>query len=123
MGHPLIFGRKTFESIGKPLAGRTTIVITRDKTWSSKGVVVTHSLEEALTKAGELDSEEIHIGGGAQLYKEALPRVDKLYLTRIDGEKEADTFFPAYEDAFRIVKEEEREWEGLSYSWVDLERS
>jgi dihydrofolate reductase len=127
LGHPVIMGRKTFESIvaqlGKPLPGRTNIVVTRDADWNYEGVVVAHSLEEALAKAKELDKEEIHIGGGADIYKQALPFVDKLYLTLIDDEKEADTFFPPYEHLFtKKLSEEVRELDGLRYRWVDLEK-
>jgi dihydrofolate reductase len=126
-GHPIILGRKTFESIigylGKPLPERPNIVVTRDPTWSYKGVVVARSLEEALAKAREFSPEEIHIGGGAQIYEQVLPQVDKLYLTLIDDSKDADSFFPPYEDQFtRKVFEEEREWNRLKYRWVDLER-
>jgi dihydrofolate reductase len=129
-GHPVIMGRKTFESIvgylGKPLPGRTNIVVTREKNYDISKypeVVVCHSLEEALEKAKALDAEEVHIGGGAQLYEQALPLVDKLYLTVIDDAKEADTFFPPYENDFKAVKEEKHEWDGLRYSWIDFERS
>ncbi len=127
LGHPVIMGRKTFESIvailGKPLPGRTNIVVTRDQDWSHEGVLVFHTLEEALAKARELDSEEIHIGGGAELYNQALPFVDRLYLTLIDDSKEADTFFPEYEKEFtKEISNEKRELDGLAYSWVTLER-
>jgi dihydrofolate reductase len=127
LGHPIVMGRKTFESIveilKKPLPGRTNIVVTRDPNWSYEGVVVAHSLEEALEKAKALDSEEIHIGGGAELYEQALPYVDRLYLTLIDDEKEADTFFPEYEHLFKKMNHHEhREHDGLTYRWVDLER-
>ena len=126
-GHPIILGRKTFESIlgylGKPLPERTNIVLTRDVSWSYPGVVVAHSLEEALAKARELNPTEIHIGGGAALYEQVLPQVDKLYLTLIDDEKEADSFFPPYEHLFtKKVREEKREHNGLIYTWIDLER-
>lgn len=127
-GHPLIMGRKTFESIlsyrGSPLPERTNIVITRDPDWKYKDVIVAHSLKEALEKAKEASgSEEIHIGGGAELYKEVLPLIDKLYLTLIDAEGEADTFFPPYEKEFtEKVFEEEHEWNGIKYRYVDLER-
>lgn len=126
-GHPIIMGRKTFESIvgylGKALPERTNIVITRDAAWDYPGVVVCHSLDEAIEKATELDSEEIHIGGGAQIYEQVLPRVDKLYLTFIDDTKDADSFFPLYEKEFtKKVFDEEHEWEGVKYRWVDLER-
>ena len=128
LGHPVIMGRKTFESIleylKKPLPGRTNIVITRDETYTAPGgVLVVHSLDEALARAGEIDHEEIHIGGGAQLYAEALPHVDRLELTLIDDEAEADSFFPEYEHLFtKKIKEEKGEHNGLIYSWVTLER-
>ncbi|TSC85545.1 MAG: dihydrofolate reductase [Parcubacteria group bacterium Gr01-1014_8] len=129
MGHPIILGRKTFGSIvraiGKPLPGRTNIVVTRDAKWSYDEVIVAKSLEEALEKAkGAPGSEEIIIGGGAQIYKQALPYTTRLYLTLIDDEGEADSFFPEYEDEFTIKLNEERhEWNGLKYVWVDLERT
>ena len=127
LGHPLIMGRKTFESIlsyrGAPLPDRTNIVITRHPNWKYEGVIVVHSIEEALAKARALDSVEIHIGGGAEIYKEALPFIDKLYLTLIDAEGDADTFFPPYEHLFtKKIFEEEHEWNGIKYKYVDLER-
>lgn len=132
-GHPLIMGRKTFESIlsyrGAPLPDRTNIVITRNNDLRSRyskypGVVVVGSLDEALEKAKDASgSEEIHIGGGAEIYKEALPKIDKLYLTLIDAEGDADTFFPPYEKEFtNKVFEESHEWNGIKYKYVDLER-
>src|SRR3989344_2291314 len=127
-GHALILGRKTFDSIlsyrGTPLPDRTNIVITRDTDWKSEGVTVVHSLAEAMEKAREIEKEEIHIGGGAEKYKKALPQIDKLYLTLIDAEGEADTFFPPYEDQFtKIVSQEDHEWNGIKYKYVDLERT
>lgn len=127
LGHPVIMGRKTFESIigilGKPLPGRTNIVVTRDIDWKFDGVLVFHSLEEALTKARELDKVEVHIGGGADLYKQALPYVDRLYLTLVDDTQDADTYFPEYDTEFtKKISEEAREHEGLKYTWVTLER-
>ena len=126
-GHPIIMGRKTFESIegyvGGPLPERTNIVITRNPDWVYDGVVVARSLEEAVETASEIDNEVIHIGGGADLYRQALPVIDKLYLTLIDAEAEADSFFPSYEKEFtKKVFEEECEWNGLKYKWIDLER-
>jgi len=135
LGHPIIFGRKTFESIisylGKALPGRTNIVVSRDKNLQKSlverglhDVVAVGSLEEALEVAKKYPgAEEIHIGGGAQMYEAALPHISKLYLTLVDDSKEADTFFPEYERLFRTKTfEEEREWNGLTYRWVDLER-
>lgn len=133
MGHPVIMGRKTFESIlhslGKPLPGRTNIIVTRDPTCISRlnldteGVVAAHSLEEAVEKAREIDQEEIFIIGGAQIYEQALPIIDRLYLTLIDDEKPGDAYFPAYEHLFtKKLAEEAGEHNGLKYKWVDLER-
>jgi dihydrofolate reductase len=128
LGHPIIMGRKTFESIvailGKPLPGRTNIVVTRDPAWHYEGVLAAHSLEEAIDRAKELDQEEIFIGGGGEIYKAALPYVDKLYLTLIEDEKEGDSYFPPYEDQFiKKVFDEGHEWGDIKYRWVDLERS
>jgi dihydrofolate reductase len=127
-GHPIIMGRKTFESIvgyiGGPLPNRVNIVLTRDLAWNYKGVLVAHSLEEAIEIAKtEPGAEEIHIGGGAELYTQALPIIDKLYLTLIDAEADADSFFPPYETEFtKKIFEESHEWNGLKYTWIDLER-
>ncbi|MDE2213138.1 MAG: dihydrofolate reductase [Patescibacteria group bacterium] len=127
LGHPIIMGRKTFESIAPylkgPLPGRTNIVLTRDPTWGYEGVFTCKSLEEALKKAGEFTNEEIFIGGGGELYTQALPYADKLYLTIVKDEKEGDAFFPPYERYFtKKVFEEEHEWNGVKYTWIDFER-
>ncbi|MFO1388521.1 dihydrofolate reductase [Cellvibrio sp.] len=101
LGKPVIMGRKTFESIGKPLPGRTNIVVTRQKNWSVAGVLVAKSVEEALEIAqqfrGEQSSlaEEVMVIGGAEIYRHALPIADRVYLTKIDIDVEgADAFFP-----------------------------
>jgi dihydrofolate reductase len=124
LGHPLIMGRKTFESIGRPLPGRTNIVITRNPTWSAEGVTVMHSFKEALEHAKTLDPEMVVIGGGTEIYVQALPYTTRLYLTLIDDSKEADSYFPAYETEFtkKVFEEKHTTPEGLSYAWVDLER-
>ncbi len=127
LGHPIIMGRKTFESIikilGKPLPGRTNIVITRNKEWKYEGILITHSFEEALEKAKEINPDKIFIGGGAQIYTLALPYVTNLYLTLIDDEKKSDSFFPPYEHIFtKKIFEELREHNGLKYTWLNLEK-
>ena len=122
MGHPIIMGRKTFESIGKPLPGRPNIIITRDKSFEAEGCLVTHSIEDALDEAKELDDDEVFIIGGGEIYKQALPQTDKLYLTLIHDEKEGDVFFPDYSEFTKETFCEEHEHEGLKYTWVDLER-
>lgn len=129
MGHPVIMGRKTFESIvsyiGKPLPGRTNIVVSRNAEYAYSDVIVASTLEDALENAHVLDTEEIHIGGGSEIYKQVLPYVDRLYLTLIHDEKEADSFFPEYETEFtKIISQEKNETpEGLVYEWVTLERA
>lgn len=92
---------------------------------ATDGVIIVGSLKEALEKAKAAPgSEEIHIGGGAEIYKEALPLINKLYLTLIDAEEpKADTFFPLYEHLFtKEVFEEKHEWNGIKYRYLDLER-
>ena len=128
LGHPVIMGRKTFDSIaaaiGGPLPGRTNIVVTRGSTalTTSDNVLRATSLEDALAQARAIDSEIFVIGGG-QLYAQALPQADRLYLTLIDDAREADTFFPTYEELFtKKVFEEDREWNELAYHWIDLEK-
>jgi dihydrofolate reductase len=120
-------GRKTFESIvailGKPLPGRQNIVVTRNADYLYEGVIVVSSLEDALTEAGKNDPEEIHIGGGAEIYKQALPFADELYVTFVDDEKDADTFFPEFEDEFKVSETHEpKVHNGLAYQWVDYVR-
>ncbi len=127
LGHPVIMGRKTFESIittlGKPLPDRQNIVVTRNPDFAYDGVTVASSLEEALAQAQAHNPTEIHIGGGAELYRQALPFVDKLFVTLVDDEPEADTFFPEFEHDFVIKKEHDvQEHNELKYQWVDYER-
>ena len=93
-GHYIIMGRKTFESFPKPLPNRTHIIITRQKEYLAEGCLVVHSLEEALEIAPQ--NEEIFIIGGAQIYKQALPFADKIDLTRVHIELDADAFFPEF---------------------------
>lgn len=107
MGHPLIMGRKTYESIGKPLPGRTMIVVSRTQT-EIPGCMVAPSIEAALEYAHGIEKEEIFIFGGAQIYAAALPYTDRLYLTCIDAEDaDADTFFPDYTEFSEVIKKEQ----------------
>jgi len=98
LGKPIIMGRKTYDSIGKPLPGRTNIVITRDPSWGAPGVKVTRSLEEAIELAQSqlvIDGvEEAIVIGGAQIYAQSLPIVDRLYLTQVEAAPEGDAWFP-----------------------------
>lgn len=123
MGHPMIMGRKTYESIGRPLPGRTSIVITRNGAWPAlEGVVVVGSLEEALEAARGLDDEVFVIGGG-QIYEQALPLADRIYLTRVDAEfPQADTVFPTIEGFGAFVPELSGEEENLAWEYGVIER-
>jgi dihydrofolate reductase len=96
LGHPMVMGRTTFESIGRPLPGRTTIVVTRQPDWSADGVETAASLDAALERAAELD-DEIFLVGGGQVYAEALERslVDVMSVTRVAQAPDGDTWFPA----------------------------
>ena len=105
MGHPILMGRKTFESIGKPLPGRTNIVITRQKDFACCGALTTGSLEEALRICEK--EAEVFVIGGAEIYKEALPLADRIYLTRIEQGFEGDTFLPEINPA--VWKETSRQ--------------
>jgi len=95
LGHVLVMGRRTFESIGRPLPGRTTVVVTRSPDWSpsTDDVLVANGLEEALERARSMD-EEVFVVGGGELYAAALPHADRLLLTFVDQEPEGDTTFP-----------------------------
>jgi dihydrofolate reductase len=93
MDSPIVMGRKTWESIGRPLPGRRNIVVTRDRGYTAAGVSVVRSLDDALSLAG--DAEQIFIIGGAQLYAAAMPRAHRVLLTEIDADFDGDTFMPA----------------------------
>lgn len=107
MGHPVLMGRKTYESIGKPLPGRTNIVMTRDEAWTAEGCIVVHSIEQAIAYVeNDCSEREIMVMGGAEIYNQALPQADKLYITKIDDSFEGDTHFPPItEEDWRLVYE------------------
>ena len=130
MGKPLIMGRKTFQSIGRPLPGRPNIVITRDRGYDAEGVWVVHSLEEALARGQALAAkdraEEIMVIGGAEIYNQALPMADRIYLTEVHLAPSGDAFFSLPDpQEWREASREERAATaegGVSYSLVVLER-
>ncbi|MCA9363747.1 dihydrofolate reductase [Candidatus Kaiserbacteria bacterium] len=122
-GHPIIMGQKTYESIGRPLPNRTNIVLTQDPDYRPEGCVMALSLEEALSKAQEVEDEEIFIFGGAYVYTQTIDMVDRLYLTRIhDTDPNADAFFPEYAAFTKVIAQELRDQDGLEYEWLTLER-
>jgi len=102
MGKPIVMGRKTFESIGRPLPGRLNIVVTRQHDWQHEGVKVVHSIDDALALAESYSiidgSEEVMVIGGAEIYQAALPKAQRLYMTHVDIDIEGDAFFPVIDD-------------------------
>jgi dihydrofolate reductase len=124
MGHHMIMGRKTFDSIGKPLPGRTTVVVTRNTDLSIAGCLIAHSLNEAIEAcAGD---EEIFIVGGAELYRQAVPVVDMLYITEIQQDVEGDAHFPEFDkSAWQEISREVRSQDTpqpLEYHFVTYRR-
>ena len=95
MGHPVIMGRRTHESIGKPLPGRLNIVVSANRGYQAPGCTVVHSMDEAYRAAGGAD--EVAIIGGSAIFEAALPTVDVIYLTEVDAEVEGDVFFPPFD--------------------------
>ncbi|NTU46025.1 dihydrofolate reductase [Candidatus Roizmanbacteria bacterium] len=122
-GHPVIMGRKTFDSIGRPLPNRLNIIVTRDTTIVAEGCTVVHSLEEAIFAAQQTETEEVFVIGGGSLYEQALPLAERLYITLVHTSFEADTFFPEYHSQFpKIIEQEEGQTEDVKYTFLVLEK-
>ena len=125
LNHPIIMGRKTYESIGRPLPGRTNIIITRNKDYQAdEQCVVVNDLDAAFEAARKVEGgEQIFIFGGAEIYTLALDKTDRLMLTLVDSDKPGSAKFPEYEDKFVVEKRyEPGGYNDLSYQWVDYVR-
>jgi dihydrofolate reductase len=126
IGHPIIMGRKSFISIGRPLPKRTNIIITRDPFFMASGCIVVHSLAEAIDVAKENGEEEIFIIGGGQIYEQAMPFLHKIYLTEVEVEVEGEIYFPEIDkDEWKEIARERHapdEKNEYAYSFVVLER-
>ncbi|RYZ42700.1 MAG: dihydrofolate reductase [Myxococcaceae bacterium] len=122
LGHTLVMGRKTYESIGRPLPGRATVVLTRQRDWAAPpGVQVAHAVDEALDKARA--DTEVFIAGGADLYEQTAHRWHRLYLTRIARDFPGDTFFPPVDlSTWRLVEEESHPEADLPFGFLTYER-
>jgi len=124
MGHHIVMGRRTWESISRLLPGRTSVIVTRQRDYSVPGAIVVHSLRDALA-AGAADGE-VFVIGGAELFREALPDADVLHLTVVDTEPEGDTYMPAIDfSAWRATKSERHaadERNPLAYDYTVYER-
>lgn len=125
-GHYVVMGRKTYESVDKPLPGRLNIIVTRQSDYYREACIVVHSLEEALALGRENGQQELFILGGAEIYRLGLEVADRIYLTEIHGEFEGDTFFPEIDQAiWKEVKRDDHEADEKNphpYSFVILER-
>jgi dihydrofolate reductase len=129
-GKPMIMGRKTYESIGKPLPGRKTVVLTRDRSFSAEGVEVAHSWDDAVRRAEDLANRmgaaEVAVVGGAEIYALALPHARRLHLTLVHAEPEGDTVFPSYDrSAFRELRRQDHPKgpdDEHPFTFLDLER-
>ena len=121
-GHPVIMGRKTFESIGRLLPKRLNIVISRDKSYVVEGATMAHSLEEAIAIACNYDKKEIFVIGGEQIFVQSINRADRLYLTIVHTDIEGDAFFPDFSSFTKIVDERKGETDTYRYTFLTLEK-
>lgn len=122
MGHPIIMGQRTFESLKAPLSNRANIVLTQDKNYHPGGVKTASSIDEAIGIASGIDKKEIFFIGGGMVYKQAIKFANKLYLTEVEGKYGADTFFPEYND-FKIIKKSKWHRSGkYKYRFLELIR-
>lgn len=125
-GHPVLMGRKTFHSIGKPLPNRTNIILTRDPQFSAQDCLVVSQIEVALSMANELDQNEVFVIGGAEVYRQLLPRVQRLYLTIVHHQFHGDTFFPEWKaEEWREISREKHAADDnnrYDYTFLILER-
>lgn len=117
LGHTLVMGRATWDSIGRPLPGRTTVVLTRDPSWSADGALVSHSIEDALALAATLPGDTV-IAGGTQVYTLAMPFATHQVLTEVHLSPPGDAVYPAFSpDEWREVRREPRPDLGLDWVW------
>lgn len=121
-GHPVIMGRKTYESIGRPLPNRLNIVISRNHAYHAPGCIVVKTLEKGIDIAIQNDDSEVFVIGGGAIYTQALPLADRLYLTIIDGLYDADTFFPEYTSFNSVIFKDEKQNSELKYTFLILEK-
>ena len=131
MGKPIVMGRKTYDSIGRPLPGRPNVVISRNQQWQAENVTVVNNVASAIDAAKELallgDVEEVMVIGGAQIYKETLPIAQRIYLTRVHAQFEGDAVFPDFnKDEWNEVKRTDHQADSVNpydFSFITLERN
>lgn len=125
MGSPIIMGRKTYDSIGRPLPGRQNIVISRDSELQIEGVVVVNSVEKALSiaQSAQVETDSVFVIGGGEIYSLFLPVATALEMTEVDDSPTADAFFPEYKQDFSEVNREVNNADGLRYDYVRYQRN
>lgn len=123
-GMPVIMGRKTFESVGKPLPGRTNIIVTTNKDWQADGTIATTNIDDALKVAKDTNAKEIFITGGGEIYKQTMNIADKIYLTRVNTEIDGDAYFPAIDETIwekvfekKVVADEKNKFDMSFERW------
>ena len=125
-GHPVLMGRKTYESIGKPLPNRTNIILTRDTHYTAPDCVIVNNIETALSMANELDMDEVFVIGGAEIYQILLPKIQRIYLTKIHFKVAGDAYFPELNMAeWKKMNSEDHQADvnnAYDYSFIVLER-
>ncbi len=124
LGHPIIMGRKTWDSLGRPLPGRANIVISRDRTRAVEGATLTHTLQQAVEAAAASGADEIFVIGGAEIYRQALPLARRLQLTEIGADFAGDAHFPEFDarEWREVAREAHKSADGLAYAFVTYER-
>lgn len=121
-GHPVIMGERTYYSMGRPLPKRLNIVLSQNKELIIPGCIVCFNIDDAIRIASEKDKNEIFFIGGGMVYSQAIKFAGRLYLTIIDAEPEADTYFPDYSDFKKIVSREPHEYNGIKFEYRVLEK-
>ena len=122
-GHPVIMGRRTYESIGHPLESRINIVLTKDPAdLKDHDVLTAHTIEEAVSLGESRDTREIFFIGGGEIYHQAIKLADKLYLTVVAGKFDADTYFPDYSDFQKVLFKKEGKYKEYNYTFLELSK-
>jgi dihydrofolate reductase len=122
LGHAVVMGQRTYESIGRPLPGRHNIVLSTDPAWTTPGITVAHSIDDALKVASVAGEDEVFIIGGGSVYAQTIARANRLYLTLVDDDAQGDTFFPEYQHLPFVVQSEEYHAGTPPYTFVTLVR-
>lgn len=121
-GHPVIMGQITYNSIGRPLPNRLNIILSKDEELKIQGVTIARSIEEALEIAKAKDKEEVFIIGGASIYQQTMDLVNRLYITEVEGDYEADTYFPDYSKFTNVISKKESSDKKYKYVFKVLEK-